>query len=135
MRPDTCIHFNGILKECCEQGVNYEQIAGGNRSGMWLRVPCLGLLKRTVPAGAECDKRQLPTPEQIAEDKARQAESVRKHLLAMPTVNVWRQKPPKGKYEIIECPVCKGNLHLHQSVRNGHVHGKCDSVGCVNWIE
>ncbi len=52
-----------------------------------------------------------------------------------PVVAAWRKKPPRGKTEIIECPICKGRLHLSQAASNGHVHGKCETEGCVSWME
>ena len=52
-----------------------------------------------------------------------------------PVVKRWREKDPIGKAETIECPVCKGNLHLSQVACNGHVHGQCETEGCVSWME
>lgn len=56
-------------------------------------------------------------------------------MLVMPMVNEWRKKLPFGKAEIVECPVCKGKLHLSQSSYNGHVWGKCEIKDCVSWME
>lgn len=58
-----------------------------------------------------------------------------KMTLLDPVVSAWRVKLPKGKAEIIECPVCHGRLHLSQSSYNGHVHGKCETADCVAWME
>jgi hypothetical protein len=56
--------------------------------------------------------------------------------LVFPVVANWRSKPPfKNQREIIECPVCKGRLHLSQASYNGHVHGKCETADCVAWME
>ena len=48
----------------------------------------------------------------------------------------WR-KAHKGKSasEVVECPACNGKLHLSISSYNGHVHGKCETAGCVSWME
>lgn len=48
----------------------------------------------------------------------------------------WRKKH-KGKShaEVVECPACKGRLHLRIAAANGHVWGKCETDGCVSWIE
>lgn len=53
----------------------------------------------------------------------------------MPVVAEWRKKPPRGKAEVITCPACGGRLHLSQAAYNGHVHGKCETPGCVSWME
>lgn len=49
----------------------------------------------------------------------------------------WRvkPKPEKNRHDIIECPLCKGKLHLSQSSYNGHVWGKCENEDCVSWME
>lgn len=61
--------------------------------------------------------------------------SMRQIEIVGPVVAAWRKKPPRGKAEIIECPACKGRLHLSQASSNGHVHGKCETSGCVSWME
>lgn len=53
----------------------------------------------------------------------------------MPVVDAWRTRPPTNKAEVIKCPACEGRLHLSQSGYNGHVHGKCETKGCVSWME
>ena len=56
-----------------------------------------------------------------------------------PVVSEWRKgwskKNRVGKAEVIECPACKGKLHLSQAAVNGHVHVLCETAGCVSWIE
>ena len=37
--------------------------------------------------------------------------------------------------DMVECPVCKGKLHLSHAAVNGHVWGKCETAGCVEWME
>lgn len=61
--------------------------------------------------------------------------SVRRMELVSPVVSEWRSKPPIGKRETIECPVCHGRLDLSQSSYNGHVYGKCETPDCVSWME
>ena len=61
--------------------------------------------------------------------------SITRMTIVMPVVSEWRKKLPFGKQEVIECPVCKGRLHLSQSSYNGHVHGKCETQNCVAWME
>lgn len=61
--------------------------------------------------------------------------SLRMMSVVMPAVDAWRKKLPIGKAEIIECPECKGRLHLSQAAYNGHVWAKCETKDCVAWIE
>lgn len=134
MRPDTCIHFNGILNECCDQKVNYSELSGGERFGMWMKIPCLPS-KTPAAQPVTCPKHQLPSAEEIAAHRAHQAEQVAKHLKVMPVVNAWRKQGKQGKQAVITCPACGGKLQLYQSARNGHVHGSCETDGCVQWVE
>lgn len=62
-------------------------------------------------------------------------ESIRRMTIVGSVVGEWRKKEPIGKREVIECPACKGRLHLSQSGYNGHVHGHCETEGCVSWME
>jgi hypothetical protein len=59
----------------------------------------------------------------------------KKVMLVMPVIAKWRKQLPIGKQAVIECPVCKGRLHLSQAAVNGHVHGKCETQDCVSWME
>lgn len=54
-----------------------------------------------------------------------------------PVIYAWRTKPkPKAdRREVIECPACKGKLHVTQAAYNGHVHAHCDTEGCVSFME
>ena len=60
-----------------------------------------------------------------------------KVLLGLKVAAEWRVKPkPKqDRRGVVECPACKGKLHLSQSSYNGHVHGNCETTGCVSWME
>lgn len=60
-----------------------------------------------------------------------------KTMMAMKVASAWRvhPKPTENRIELVECPVCNGRLHLSQSAYNGHVHGKCETQGCVSWME
>jgi hypothetical protein len=64
-------------------------------------------------------------------------ESVNKFLMVFEIVNKWRIKPKpiEDRQEIIECPLCKGQLHLGQSSYNGHCRGRCETEGCITFME
>lgn len=59
-----------------------------------------------------------------------------KIAVALKGIADWR-KQHKGKShaEVVECPVCKGRLHLTIAACNGHVHGRCETDSCVAWME
>lgn len=37
-----------------------------------------------------------------------------------------RDKKNRGIEYIIDCPCCKGKIHVVHSLYNGHMHAKCD---------
>lgn len=95
--------------------------------------PCIGGHKAS-DALALCPKWERGSLEH-AERRANAIEkSMERMSVVMPVVNAWRNKKPFRKAEVIECPKCKGRLHLSQSY-NGHVHGKCETEDCVSWME
>lgn len=129
--PDALIGrgMGGFSKatRLCKAGVSYDSMAPGER-------PCIGGHCKPDPL-ALCPKWQRKTREQ-GEKRADDIEaSLNRMRVVMPVVAEWRKKPPKGKTEVIECPMCKGRLHLAQAACNGHVHGQCETKGCVSWME
>lgn len=65
------------------------------------------------------------------------AEMMDRMAIVMPVISKWRvkPKPETDRAEVIECPKCKGRLHLTQSSYNGHVSGSCETKECVQWME
>lgn len=96
-------------------------------------MPCIGGHEKPDPC-AICPDWIRRTREHAEEWADRIEESYRRMTLVGPVVAEWRKKP-WGKREVIECPACKGKLHLSQASSNGHVHGQCETAGCVSWME
>ena len=44
-------------------------------------------------------------------------------------------KPPKDIVGEINCPKCGGVLRYRISSYNGHIHGQCEKVGCLAWMQ
>lgn len=41
-----------------------------------------------------------------------------------------------GGADSIPCPACQtGRLYYRVASVNGHMHAKCDTEGCVSWME
>lgn len=163
MNHGTCIHFTGLSfagGTCkCKAGVDYRLAFDGDRPGIMLRAPCIEFL--TLPAHGrgtcckpgeptirkefdrrgevviECPHRTEPTDAQIEADRIDLENAMERLLAGIRIAGQWRVKPKPAtdRSEIVECPVCKGKLHLHQSAYNGHVYGKCGTAGCVSWME
>ena len=105
-------------------------------TGIFKRICCTdGGVRSEEDQRSMCPKWLRATREQGEARFADFQESDRKFALVMPVVAVWRKKAPRGKAEVIDCPACNGRLHLNQSSYNGHVHGQCETEGCVSWME
>lgn len=165
MNNGTCIHFKGVSvgrdykTQCCGAGVNYFETFDGRRAGLMLRMPCVAFyekpahgrgtaikpgeptIRKEVDRKGElaipCGLREEPTQEQVDEYRRETEDHWEKTLAALKVANEWKvkPKPAEDRTEVIECPVCGGKLHLYQSARNGHCHGKCETARCVEWME
>ena len=40
-----------------------------------------------------------------------------------------------GDSGTIECPTCKGRLNWVRDSYNGHLHGQCETDGCLRWMQ
>jgi len=148
MNHGTCIHFNGSMNELCQRGVKYAQFHPG--------IPCIKFIEKSARGGTylrpgevaaerkpwkyegkPCPLYQEPTNEQVEADRQEDEAMFKRHVVALQVSSKWRVKPKPAtdRHEVVECPICKGRLHLSQSSYNGHVHGKCETEGCVSWME
>ncbi len=99
-------------------------------------TPCIGG-NATPNVLALCPKWERRSVE-LAEKRADDIEKMMNQMkVVMPFVSKWRTKPKpaQDRREVVECPQCKGKLHLSQSSYNGHVHAVCETADCVAWME
>jgi hypothetical protein len=145
---------------CCSAGVNYHSTFDGTKAGIMLRMPCVEAREKSADgkpgthfkAGQEtvlvpvdrkdevaipCLLRVEPTADQVKQDREESDRQWIKMIAALRTVSTWKvkPKPDQDRSEVVDCPVCKGRLHLHQSSYNGHASGKCETAGCVEFVE
>lgn len=131
MRPQMFMH-----NETCEAGVSYEALAG-KEPRIFNRLPCFldegGKLK---PGRVHCDKLRLPTAEEIAAHEQWFEGRMNVMRTVMTGIKPWREKwKGKSHSEVVACPACNGRLRLSIAAYNGHVHGNCETAGCVSWME
>jgi hypothetical protein len=131
-----CIHFRSMQHDSCEKGVNYDVLAGG-RLGAFHRLPCF--ISDPDPHAAqrvECAHFRAPTAEEIEAHEGWIRGRLELIARVMTGILPWR-RANKGRSasEVVECPGCAGRLHLSIAASNGHVHGKCETEGCVAWAE
>jgi hypothetical protein len=136
-----CAHYapqpGSVAKDYCALGCGAsEAMDRARKAGEPSTSPCLGGHKASDPTALcpKWERRSLEHAEKRADDIQ---EMLDRMAVVMPVVSAWRVKPkPKSdRREVIECPKCQGRLHLSQSSYNGHVHGRCETEGCVSWME
>lgn len=141
-RDGWCIHYrspsHGLGKpdlETCEAGVRFDKFKNFRDEGFSER-PCFLDKGKSRPNSAPCECLQLPTPEEIALHEEWHKTRMDIFRTVMTGIADWR-KANKGKShrEVIECPACKWKLHLSIAAYNSHVHGHCETEGCVSWME
>ena len=134
-KKGTCVHFNGIMNQCCDAGVNYKELAG-DVPGYGNRIPCIS--KYVGPGVVECDKRQEPTDQQIAEYQQKVKESMERvakiRKAIVDEIGPWKKGTP-GTSGSIPCPCCDGEVSFSRAGYNGHVHARCSSPDCASWME
>lgn len=132
-RMMTCRHYNvAIRNKVCDAGIPYPQGP----------LPCIQLLRADPPSveerHAQCPKLECHTREEAERDYDDAEVHMAKTMRVLAAIRGWRtwtKDHRVAKAEVIECPECKGKLHLSQSGYNGHVWGKCETKGCVEWME
>ena len=155
MNRGTCIHYTGLrpgsVEPSCAKGVDMRETFDGKAPGIFMRMPCMTLTRslddNNKPVYATRDRRghqeipcalrEFPTDEQIEQSDRDTKRAFDNALLGIKIAGQWRvkPKPAQDRHEVVECPACKGKLHLTQSSYNGHVHGKCETEKCIHWME
>lgn len=135
-----CVHYDPAgSSHGCAAGVNRDTMqkaatpgSDGKKMVMW--GPCIGghTLADPLAYCPKWERRSLESAEKRADDVEALSDMLMK---AAPVINAWRAKPPRGKSEIITCPVCGGRLSLSQAACNGHVRARCDTENCISFIE
>lgn len=133
-KSGTCKHFNGIQHDACRAGLNIRELTGGEDFGWAIRIPCI----KEKTSDVVCDQYAEPSPEEIAEEEE---EAIYKKLieeirLTSPIIaEVKKYHRNENWSGTRECPVCKGTLRVSISACNTHVHGACETKGCLWWME
>lgn len=135
----TCRHYNGTLgglNACCDAGVDYRKLAGGPDTGWVLKLPCV-YSNRKAGTHVPCDKMEERTREEIEDEDREFDRSVSRMVKVFPVVNELKRKHGKGTggAGVVECPECKGVLHWGIAKYNGHIRMRCETEGCISFME
>lgn len=124
-----CVHYK---PQGIRFGEDYCELKCGAVAGH--KKPCIGGHNLETPL-TTCNKWERRSLESAIARHERIEQSFDLMEKIGPVVSAWRNKPPRGKQEVIDCPACGGRLHLSQAASNGHVWGKCETEDCVSWME
>ena len=134
----TCKHFTGIHRDVCKAGVTYRTLVGGPDLGWATRIPCIVSTLTKEPVS--CEQREYPTVEEAtAEVDAHEAaieRTMQAHRAAHDDAKAKGLKAGHGGAGSCPCPVSeKGRISYAVASYNGHMHARCETEGCVSWME
>lgn len=128
-----CVNFTGIQHKVCRAGVTYEDVRGDGGT-----FPCFA----DRCGSTQCEHVRFLTEEEAKSTAERFEEIVmvrlRHSAVARQQIVAehgrWKRGMP-GVSGVTECPKCQGRLHYSRAAYNGHVHAKCETKGCLSWME
>jgi hypothetical protein len=157
MNKYTCKHHNGSFhNKTCDAGVNYADVTPQPTApGRIFREPCVDWVERSKFSGAQlnqsqheqcmmrgtCVRRELPTAEEIKAYEKKSDDFSNRIRKLTPLINQVKKDHRESWTGIVECPICKGELRLRLHVfgccgnQKKHLHGSCQTDGCVRWAE
>jgi hypothetical protein len=132
---DWCKHYRGMSgKTVCEAGVEFATLPNYGTKQFMASCPCF-------EKHEGCDKAEYKTPEELAEEERQLAKLFARTTTARKAIvdalgGPW-QRGMKTQSGEIDCPICgkTKTLRYSRSGYNGHIHARCDTDGCVAWME
>jgi hypothetical protein len=132
---ERCRYFNGpVHNKECVANINYRNLVGGPDFGWMSRMPCAGDSPLRKDPVAKCDKQSPFTlDESVAQEKG-----LKERFAAITKAHQEIRKMAKEKNingGWIHCPTCNKPLHFSIAKLNGHIWAKCETEGCIQWME
>lgn len=125
---NRCIHFTGVQNDTCKAGVSYAKFRPSGKG-----IPCVRFKDESPP---QCEKREMPSDKQVAIELAEHEAFNERFKKKLPIIARVKEEHKGSNWRGVEvCPVCGGKLHLSHAGFNGHVHGRCETEGCMSWME
>ena len=127
-----CRYRCSMMERQCEAGVVFDAIRA-RRKHRGDSLPCY-YQEGTNPIS--CASRSLISVEDVIREDNEIAARTKLMLLARDVVlSIKAEHKGKDWTGVVECPACSGQLHLSHAAYNGHVHGRCETEGCLSWME
>lgn len=128
-------HTDDPLIPGCALGIDVRAHTGGPDLGWRRRNPCY-LANRDNEGFVPCDKAEPYTQQELDEFDADAERSVQRMQRTMPLIaRIKSEHRGKSWSGSVECPECGGALRLTHAAYNGHTSGRCETEGCLSWIE
>ncbi len=137
MSKPWCKHYRGMhKKDSCEAGVKFSELVDYGTKLFSGSCPCFG-----PEQSGTCIAAEYPTAEEMAAHDAYIQERFNRTSKARGAIvghlgGPWKRGMP-GATGAIDCPVCGGvgALRFSRAGYNGHIHARCQTDGCVSWME
>jgi len=136
-----CIHFNGIQNTTCQKGMHYDQMDAAlplpYRPALPCRKPDAKALERLGHRSqCSCPHVEFPSDEVVKKEIEEIGAAVKKMSRVEKLLEPFRKScTGTGGSGLQVCPVCNGKLHWSIAGCNGHARVRCETEGCVCWIE
>lgn len=111
-----CVHFNGVMNECCKAGVKYADV----RVGKPYLFPC-------IKTGGQCSKASFLTDEEVEKRESEILHIGDKSLTAYVKIKE-HYATTKDNPGRVACE-CGGVIKYAVAETNGHIWAKCDTCG------
>lgn len=130
---ESCRHFNGIQNKMCNAGITYQE------STIAEVMPCIPkhVNGRATWSCALFEIMSQADAEKEAEGWVASVERMTKaRHAAKDDAKAKGLGKGRGGAGSIPCPSCDGGtLRYSVASYNGHMHGRCSTLGCVSWME
>ena len=136
---NKCINFNGISNKRCKAEISYASLGVKPVADGGPMMPCV-MRERASQLGlplAECGQFRAYTEAEIDARESQIEASMERHRKAAPVIlKIRAANKGKTAHGAVDCPACgTGTLSWSISGYNGHMHGRCSTSGCLNWME
>ena len=115
----------------CKAGIDPRvSFCDGSSFAMIKRIPWL----KSNTDAPRCHLADFPTQEEVEAENAAFKAYVDDFLKFMPLARN-AMIATKSDGGCMDCPKCGQGLRWSKARSNGHIHAKCDTEGCLSWME